>query len=66
MELGDAIEFECDGRALEGEAAEDVGGQVAAVDRQSCRAGQSEGHACRHCYKGFVLVGFHIRQCVLR
>jgi hypothetical protein len=35
MELRDAVEFECGGCALEGEAAQDVGGQVAAVDRQA-------------------------------
>jgi hypothetical protein len=33
MELRDAVEFERDRGALEGEAAEDVGGEVAAVDR---------------------------------
>ena len=66
MELGDAVEFERDGCALKSETAEDVCGQVAAVDRQSCRAGQNEWRCCSHCYKGICFVLFHIRQWIFR
>ena len=65
MELGDAVEFERDGRALESESAQDVGGQVAAVDRQARRAGQNRSLACSHCYKGIGFVLLHIHQWIL-
>ena len=72
MELRDAVQFERDGRALKSEAAQDVGGQVAAVDRQSCRAGQNEGSGLspllqrhRFCFvahppMGFALIYFSL------
>src|SRR5512135_609328 len=66
MQLRHAVKFERDRRALEGEAAEDIGRQVAAVDRQPCRAGQYDCLCCSHCYKGTGFVVFHIRQRFLR
>ena len=64
MELRHAVQFQRNGIALKSESAQDVGREVAAVDRQACRARQNRILACSYSYKGICLVVLHIHQCM--